>query len=94
MLSMLYIFLLLALVTLVKFFKAEYVLQQMSEYWLRAISGFDVVFNHKAMLCGWISGPEAVYMEGLSEMQVGEDCTHLLRYFISKNVPSPKKVYR
>lgn len=69
-------------------------IQQMSEYWTRAISGFDVVYHHKAMLCGWICGPEAKYMESLSEMQVGKSCTHLLRFFVGNHVPNPKKVYR
>ncbi|XP_069942539.1 uncharacterized protein [Cherax quadricarinatus] len=70
------------------------VLQQMSKYWIRAISGFDPVFKQKAMLCGWIGGAEAVYMEGLSEHQVAQACTKLLRHFLNINVPYPKKIYR
>ncbi|XP_071547521.1 uncharacterized protein [Panulirus ornatus] len=67
----------------------------MNEYWMRAISGFDPVFSQKAMLCGWIGGPEAEYMEELSELTVGQACTNLLRHFTGrKDIPYPKKVYR
>nr|XP_045601691.1 spermine oxidase-like isoform X1 [Procambarus clarkii]XP_045601695.1 spermine oxidase-like isoform X1 [Procambarus clarkii] len=68
--------------------------EQMSKYWVRAVSGFDPVFNQRAMLCGWIGGPEAEYMEGLSEHEVGRECTNLLRCFLNWDVPYPKKVYR
>ncbi|XP_042203782.1 spermine oxidase-like isoform X3 [Homarus americanus] len=69
--------------------------EQMNQYWVRAISGFDPVFNQTSMLCGWIGGPEAEYMEGLSADEVGQACTKLLKLFLGwKHIPYPKKIYR
>lgn len=69
--------------------------EEMKQFWVRAISGFDPVFNQKAMLCGWIGGAEAEYMEMLSEREVGEACTQLLRHFLGRSdIPNPKRVFR
>lgn len=69
--------------------------QHTCDWWVKAISGFDPVFYHKAMLCGWIGGCEAEHMETLSEEEVGRACTRLLKSFLGqKNIPLPKKVYR
>ncbi|CAL4063535.1 unnamed protein product, partial [Meganyctiphanes norvegica] len=69
--------------------------EKLSDYWIRALSGFDPVLNHPSMLIGWIGGPEAEYMETLSEQQVGKACTQLLRQFTrNSNVPYPKNIYR
>ncbi|XP_037786205.1 spermine oxidase-like [Penaeus monodon] len=47
------------------------------------------------MLCGWIGGAEAEYMERLSEREVGEACTQLLRCFLGRSdIPNPKRVFR
>lgn len=65
------------------------------DWWVKAISGFDPVFYHKAMLCGWIGGREAEHMETLSDEEVGQACTRLLRCFLGQeDIPFPKKVYK
>ena len=53
------------------------------------------MYNQKAMLCGWIGGKEARYMEDLSDKEVGNTCGKLLRRFTGMNhIPLPIKVYK
>lgn len=62
---------------------------------MKGITGFDPVFNHKAVLCGWIGGREAEHMETLSEMEIGQACTKVLRLFLGQqDIPFPKNVYK
>ncbi|KAK8382101.1 hypothetical protein O3P69_015216 [Scylla paramamosain] len=69
--------------------------QQTSDWWVKGISGFDPVFNHKAVLCGWIGGREAEHMETLSEAEIGQACTRVLRLFLGQqDIPFPKRVYK
>ncbi|MPC25020.1 Peroxisomal N(1)-acetyl-spermine/spermidine oxidase [Portunus trituberculatus] len=69
--------------------------QQTGDWWVKGISGFDPVFNHRAVLCGWIGGREAEHMETLSEAEIGQACTRVLRLFLGQqDIPFPKKVYK
>ncbi|XP_036401602.1 spermine oxidase [Megalops cyprinoides] len=60
--------------------------------WYKKICGFDIVARHPTVLCGWITGREAQYMETLGEKEVGEVCVRLLRSFTGWQVPEPKQV--
>uniref|UniRef100_H3B1U2 Zgc:66484 n=1 Tax=Latimeria chalumnae TaxID=7897 RepID=H3B1U2_LATCH len=62
--------------------------------WHKKICGFDEVARHDRVLCGWITGREAEYMENLDEKEVGEVCVRLLRDFTGWKVPSPRRVLR
>ncbi|XP_068202521.1 uncharacterized protein [Palaemon carinicauda] len=63
--------------------------------WYQGITGFDPVQHQRAMLCGWIGGAEAEYMEMVSEETVARVCVQLLRQFMGReDIPYPKRVYR
>ncbi|KAK7006082.1 hypothetical protein SK128_022790, partial [Halocaridina rubra] len=67
---------------------------KVKKIWFQAITGFDPVPHQKAVLCGWIGGLEAEYMETLPEKEVGEVCVALLREFTGRNdIPNPVKIY-
>ncbi|XP_060786244.1 spermine oxidase-like isoform X2 [Neoarius graeffei] len=44
------------------------------EIWFKKICGFDTVARHPTMLCGWITGREALHMETLQDNEVGDIC--------------------
>ncbi|KAK3582765.1 hypothetical protein CHS0354_015292 [Potamilus streckersoni] len=61
--------------------------------WFRKIYSFEVL--HENLLIGWVCGKEALYMESLSEEEIGEDCVNILRKFLKKpDISAPKKVIR
>lgn len=60
--------------------------------WYRKIYSFEVI--HERILVGWLSGKEAVYMESLTEEQIGEDCVKVLKKVLKKDIPSPIKIIR
>lgn len=63
--------------------------------WLRFLSGFDVLANVKGVLLGWVGGEGAVTMETLSEGEIANDCTMILRKFMKRqDIPLPDKVFR
>ncbi|KAI5107342.1 hypothetical protein C0J45_2980, partial [Silurus meridionalis] len=62
------------------------------ETWFKKISGFDTVARHPTVLCGWITGREALHMETLQDSEVGDICVRLLRSFTSWSVPDVSKV--
>ncbi|KAK2849854.1 hypothetical protein Q7C36_008637 [Tachysurus vachellii] len=60
--------------------------------WFKKISGFDAVARHPTVLCGWITGKEALHMETLPDSEVRDTCVRLLRSFTSWPVPDVSKV--
>jgi hypothetical protein len=68
------------------------------KHWLRDVLGFYYVDNQPLVLCSWIVGPAARYMEQLSDEQVIQGCFELLQKFAEKafnvTVPRPECVVR
>ncbi|XP_069688815.1 uncharacterized protein [Periplaneta americana] len=66
--------------------------------WLKDVFGFYSVDNQPLVLCGWIVGPPARYMEQLSDEQVTQGCHELLQKFAGRGfnvtVPRPERVVR
>ncbi|XP_071798106.1 peroxisomal N(1)-acetyl-spermine/spermidine oxidase-like [Asterias amurensis] len=60
--------------------------------WTWKIPGFYSVEGHDDVLCAWISGKEAEYMETLSDAEVMQTCTDILQKFLQKDVPSPVQI--
>lgn len=60
--------------------------------WLRELTGFDVLKNMPNVLLGWVGGSQAEAVEQMSEREIGDQCTRLLRHFIGAEVPLPDKV--
>lgn len=60
--------------------------------WYKKICGFDTVDLHPNVLCGWITGREALHMESLNEKTVGEVCVRLLKSATGWVVPDPVQV--
>ncbi|KAL8558515.1 hypothetical protein ACOMHN_038839 [Nucella lapillus] len=65
---------------------------EMCHSWTRKIYSFEVV--HERILVGWLSGKEALYMESLTEEEVGRDCAQVLKKVLKKEVPAPVRVLR
>jgi monoamine oxidase len=68
------------------------------KYWLQDILGFHSVDNQPLVLCGWMVGPAARYMEQLSDEQVIQGCFELLQKFVGDcfylTVPRPECMVR
>lgn len=63
--------------------------------WVRDIFGFDEVLNNDHVLVAWISGHGAEIMEKLSEEEVAQRCTQVLRKFTNNpSVSLPARVLR
>ncbi|XP_076119825.1 spermine oxidase [Alosa pseudoharengus] len=62
------------------------------ETWFKKICGFDTVARHPNVLCGWITGREALHMETLEDVEVGDVCMRLLRSFTGWPVPEVSQV--
>jgi len=68
------------------------------KHWLQDVFGFYCVDNQPLVLCGWIVGPSARYMEQLSDEQVTQGCLELLQKFAGRGfnvtVPRPEVMVR
>ncbi|XP_030065348.1 peroxisomal N(1)-acetyl-spermine/spermidine oxidase [Microcaecilia unicolor] len=64
------------------------------EEWFKKIGGFDMVAYHDNVLCGWITGEAAEFMETLPEKEIGEVCVRLLRTFTGWSVSSLRSVLK
>ncbi|KAF5299232.1 hypothetical protein FQA39_LY02405 [Lamprigera yunnana] len=62
--------------------------------WTRFITGFDVIYNQPNILLGWVGGEGVPKMEKLTDVEVGNHCTDLLKQFLNQSVPKPIKVIR
>ncbi|XP_076858557.1 spermine oxidase [Brachyhypopomus gauderio] len=60
--------------------------------WFKKICGFDTVARHPTVLCGWITGREALHMETLQDSDVRDTCVKLLRSFTGWSVPDASQV--
>jgi hypothetical protein len=69
------------------------VLQRSS--WLRDLTGFDVVPGLEGVLVGWVGGRGAQLVEEITEEEIGQQCTELLRKFTqNRDIPLPCHVIR
>lgn len=67
------------------------------QMWLKDITGFDEVISYPNTLLGWVGGNGLETMERLTEIQIANHCTNLLRKFLRNiydSVPFPCKVIR
>jgi monoamine oxidase len=68
------------------------------KHWIQDVFGFYYVDNQPLVLCGWIVGPSARYMEQLSDEQVVQGCLELLQKFAGRGfnvtVPRPEVMVR
>lgn len=65
--------------------------------WIKKLFGFTVLkpterYGH--VLCGWIAGHESEYMETLSEQEVTQSITQLIRRFTGNPIITPTRVLR
>ncbi|XP_047458117.1 peroxisomal N(1)-acetyl-spermine/spermidine oxidase [Mugil cephalus] len=65
--------------------------------WIKKLFGFTVLkpterYGH--VLCGWIAGHESEYMETLSEQEVTQAVTQLIRRFTGNPTITPKRILR
>lgn len=71
------------------------VLFQTSNWWLRDLTGFDVLSISPPILLAWVGGEGAAHMENLDSEDVAEHCTELLRQCVNDAViPIPKEIKR
>lgn len=63
--------------------------EELSQRWPKSITGFDPILDSSNILCGWLGGPEAEFVETLNEKEVGKVCAQLLRKFNGHQVPEP-----
>ncbi|KAM4607696.1 peroxisomal N(1)-acetyl-spermine/spermidine oxidase-like [Polymixia lowei] len=66
-------------------------------FWMKKLFGFTVLtpaerYGH--VLCGWIAGHEAEYMETLPEQEVTHSITQLVRRFTGNPTITPRRVLR
>ncbi|KAM9365198.1 peroxisomal N(1)-acetyl-spermine/spermidine oxidase-like [Pholidichthys leucotaenia] len=65
--------------------------------WLKKLFGFTILkpterYGH--ILCGWIAGHESEHMETLSDQEVAQAVTQLIRRFTGNPIISPKRILR
>lgn len=66
-----------------------------ADLWYKHIFGFDEVLNNPNVLVAWISGSGAAYMEGLTDDEISQTCTSLIRQFIGDpSVPYPQRIIK
>ncbi|MBN3312268.1 PAOX oxidase, partial [Atractosteus spatula] len=73
------------------------VVPDVQKYWMKKLFGFTVLrptekYGH--LLCGWIAGEESEYMETLSEEEVKQSITQVIRRFTGNPVITPKRILR
>lgn len=64
------------------------------DWWVRGISGFDLVYENPNVLVGWIGGKAAEHMESLSDHEVLSACVHVLSTFLNRDIPKPASIIR
>ncbi|XP_069684370.1 spermine oxidase-like isoform X2 [Periplaneta americana] len=71
---------------------------QQKNCWFQDMFEFHAVDNQPLVLCGWVSGSSARYMEKLSDEEVMHDTVQLLNMFVGKalnvTVPQPELILR
>ncbi|XP_022103287.1 peroxisomal N(1)-acetyl-spermine/spermidine oxidase-like isoform X2 [Acanthaster planci] len=67
-------------------------LKDLHDQIMRRFTGFDTVDGHDDVLCGWISGAEAVEMEKFTDADIAKMCTDILNKFLPTEIPAPTKV--
>lgn len=69
----------------------------MQSSWIKKLFGFTVLkpterYGH--VLCGWIAGHESEHMETLSDQEVAQAVTQLIRRFTGNPIITPRRVMR
>ncbi|XP_077543951.1 uncharacterized protein LOC144156045 isoform X3 [Haemaphysalis longicornis] len=59
------------------------------DWWVRGISGFDLVYANPNVLVGWIGGKAAEHMESLTDDEVLDACVRVLSKFLAREIPKP-----
>ncbi|XP_020777112.1 peroxisomal N(1)-acetyl-spermine/spermidine oxidase [Boleophthalmus pectinirostris] len=65
--------------------------------WIKKLFGFTVlkpIERYGHLLCGWMAGHESEYMETLSDQEVTQAITQLIRRFTGNPILTPKRVLR
>ncbi|KAL9890031.1 spermine oxidase-like [Glossina fuscipes fuscipes] len=70
------------------------ILRETEYFWMEGISGFYGVAYQPRILCGWIVGRHARYVETLAEEDVLKALMWMLRKFLKFPVPDPIKFIR
>ncbi|MBN3294925.1 PAOX oxidase, partial [Amia calva] len=73
------------------------VVPDVQRFWMKKLFGFTVLkpterYGH--VLCGWIAGHESEYMEFLSEAEVKDSITQVIRRFTGNATITPKRIMR
>lgn len=66
----------------------------MPDWWVRGISGFDLVYENPNVLVGWIGGKAAEHMESLDDSEVLDACVSVLSKFLNREIPVPVSIVR
>jgi len=61
----------------------------LSQTWQNHIAGFDGVSGQPKVLCGWICGKPASFIETLPEEDVKQTLWSLLKHYVGATVPCP-----
>lgn len=64
------------------------------DWWVRGISGFDLVYANPNVLVGWIGGKAAEHMESLADDEVLDACVRVLSKFLDREIPTPASMIR
>nr|XP_054606042.1 peroxisomal N(1)-acetyl-spermine/spermidine oxidase [Nothobranchius furzeri] len=70
-------------------------MKDISKHWIRKVSSFNVLKHSESsshVLCGWISGYEAEYMETLPEEEIKRSITELIHTFTGDHTITPRRV--
>lgn len=65
--------------------------------WIKKMFGFTVlkpIERYGYTLCGWVAGHESEYMETLSEQEVTQAVTELVRRFSGNPIITPRRILR
>eukprot|EP00057_Strongylocentrotus_purpuratus_P035156 XP_797923.3 PREDICTED: peroxisomal N(1)-acetyl-spermine/spermidine oxidase [Strongylocentrotus purpuratus] len=67
--------------------------EEKKEKFYRMLPGFDIEDRNDDILVGWTYGRGADYMETLTDEEIGQRCTAILRKFLNDpSIPEPEKV--
>lgn len=69
--------------------------KELAENWMRSITYITYVRFQPNVLCAWIEGPAAAYMEHLSDAEVIDKAYEVLQMATTRNdIPRPRKIIR
>lgn len=69
--------------------------EELKDSWYKSIGRFSYVLGHPHLLCAWISGDGAVYMESLTDDEISKACQLVLQKMLpSIEISLPRKIIR